>query len=65
MSKSKKSNRSHQRRAKFERLIQLQILDYERRYYPGGRSVAAALWAEKFPAGTNASSSQEPSQQGD
>jgi len=61
MNQSTKSNRSSKRRAEFERSIQLQIREYQDRYYPGGRSVAAALWAEKFPAGKNASSRQEPS----
>jgi hypothetical protein len=61
MNQSKKPNRSRKRSAEFERSIQLQIREYQARYYPGGRDVTAALWAEKFPADTDASSRQQPS----
>jgi len=61
MNQSKKPKISRKERAEFEQSIQLQIREYQDRYYPGGRDVAAALWAETIPAGKNASSRQEPS----
>jgi hypothetical protein len=61
MNQSKKTNRSRKQRAEFEQSIQLQIREYEARYYPGGRDVGAALSAEKFPVHSDASSRKRPS----
>jgi hypothetical protein len=60
MTQSKRQNLTRKQRAEFEQLIQLQIREYEDRYYPGGRSVAVALWAAKFPADTDASNRERP-----
>lgn len=54
----KESHLSRKQRAEFERSMQLRIREYEARYYPGGRSVAAALWAKKFPADMDTSRRQ-------
>lgn len=61
MNQSKKPKISREQRAEFERSIQLQILEYEARYYPCGMDVPAALLARKFTADTAASSRQRSS----
>lgn len=49
MNQPNKTGRSRKQRAEFERNVQLQIREYEARYYPSTKDVATTLSAEKFP----------------
>ena len=61
MNQPNKTGSSRKERTEFERNVQLQIREYEARYYPSTKEVATMLSAEKFSVDADSSSCRGPS----